>query len=397
MNRKKSSVSGPLHGVKILDLTTVVMGPAATQMLGDMGADVIKIESPLGDTMRAIGPFKNPGMGPLFFQCNRNKRSVVLDLKQEADKEALWALAKQCDVVVSNIRPQALERLGISYARLAQENPGVIFCSAVGYGTDGPYCGQAVYDDLMQSASGISGLFGEVDGAPRYAPINICDRVVGLHISSAILAALVHCKSTGEGQEIEVPMFETMAQFVLGDHLGGAAFSPSEGPMKYKRLMSRTRGPYPTQDGHLSLVVYTNKHWRAFTKLVGEPDLLDRDPRFLDQESRTQNAEAMGQYLQTHLPQRSNAEWTQVLRANDIPVAPVNSVESLFDDEHLKAVGLFEEIEHPTEGLLRTTRFPIRFGKTPASIRRLAPNLGEHNAEVFQEFNVPHTTKRTAV
>ena len=167
--------------------------------------------------------------------------------------------------------------------------------------------------------------------------------------------------------------------------------------MKYKRLMSRTRGPYPTQDGHLSLVVYTNKHWRAFTKLVGEPDLLDRDPRFLDQESRTQNAEAMGQYLQTHLPQRSNAEWTQVLRANDIPVAPVNSVESLFDDEHLKAVGLFEEIEHPTEGLLRTTRFPIRFGKTPASIRRLAPNLGEHNAEVFQEFNVPHTTKRTAV
>lgn len=386
---------GPLHGIKVLDLTTVVMGPAATQMMGDMGADIIKIESPSGDTMRAIGPFRNPQMGPLFFQCNRNKRSVVLDLKNAEDKRALWALAKNCDVVVSNIRPQALERLGISYAALSVENPGVIFCSAVGYGTEGPYCGQAVYDDLMQSASGIAGLFGEVDGAPRYAPVNICDRVVGLHITSAILAALVHKQATGEGQEIEVPMFETMAQFVLGDHMGGAAFSPSEGPMKYKRLMSRTRGPYATKDGHLSLVVYTNKHWRAFTKLVGEPGLLDRDPRFLDQESRTQYAEVMGEYLQTHLPQRTNSEWTQLMRDNDIPVASVNSVESLFDDEHLKAVGLFQEVDHPTEGKLRTTRFPIHFGKTPASIRRLAPNLGEHNAEVFEEFGI--STAQTSV
>lgn len=387
MNRTTKK-TGPLHGIKVLDLTTVVMGPAATQMMGDMGADIIKIESPLGDTMRAIGPFRNPQMGPLFFQCNRNKRSVVLDLKKDEDKKVLLALAKQCDVVVSNIRPQALARLGLNYSSLSHENPSVIFCSAVGYGTDGPYCGQAVYDDLMQSASGIAGLFGEVDGVPRYAPINICDRVVGLHITAAILAALMHSKATGEGQEIEVPMFETMAQFVLGDHMGGAAFSPPEGPMKYKRLMSRTRGPYSTKDGYLSLVVYTNKHWRAFTKLTGEPDMLDRDPRFFDQESRTQYAEVMGEYLQSHLPQRTNAEWIQLLRTNDIPVATVNSVESLFEDEHLKAVKLFQEVEHPTEGLLRTTRFPIRFSKTPASIHRLAPNLGEHNAEVFKEFGI---------
>lgn len=377
-----------LDGIKILDLTTVVMGPMATQMLGDMGADVIKIETAGGDTMRAIGPFVSPGMGPLYLMANRHKRSVVLDLKHPEDKHKLFEMARQCDVVISNIRPQALARLGINYAALSALNPRVIFCSAVGYGTEGPYAGQAVYDDLMQSASGIAGLFGTVDGAPRYAPVNICDRVVGLHITSAVLAALVARDRSGEGQEIEVPMFETMAQFVLGDHMGGEAFEPAQGPMGYKRLLSRTRGPYRTQDGYLSLVVYTNKHWRAFSQLVGEPELLDKDPRFLNQETRTQYAEDMGRYLQQHLPKKSNAQWVQLLRDNDIPVASVNSIESLFDDVHLQAVGMFETHQHPTEGKLKTTRFPIKFSKTPVTVRRLAPNLGEHNAEVFAEFGI---------
>lgn len=385
-----STPDGPLAGVKVLDLTTVVMGPAATQILGDLGADVIKVENPGGDTMRAIGPFRHEGMGPLFLQSNRNKRSVLLDLKSAEGRAALLELAARTDVLVSNIRPQALQRLGLTYEALQSVNPKMIFCTAVGYGTDGPEAGKAVYDDLMQAASGIAGLFRAVDGAPRYAPVNLCDRVVGLYLVIAILGALHHRHATGEGQAVEVPMFETMAQFVLGDHMGGAAFQPSMGAMGYKRLLSRVRGPYATKDGHLSLVVYTNTHWRAFSALVGVPDLLDTDPRFLNQETRTQYAEDMGRFIADHMPARTNAEWCELLTRADIPVSPVNAIEDLFDDPHLKAVGLFQQMEHPTEGLLNVTRFPIRFSQTPATIRRLAPNLGEHTEEVLRELGVRH-------
>lgn len=385
-NGSSTKPQGPLSGVKVLDLTTVVMGPAATQILGDLGADVIKIENPNGDTMRAIGPFRHEGMGPLYLQSNRNKRSVVLDLKNEADRQALFDLAANTDVLVSNIRPQALKRLGLTYEAVKAVNPSVVFCTAVGYGTDGPNAGKAVYDDLMQAASGIAGLFGAVDGAPRYAPVNLCDRVVGLYLVIAILSALHHRQATGQGQAVEVPMFETMAQFVLGDHMGGRAFEPSLGAMGYKRLLSRTRGPYATKDGHLSLVVYTNPHWRAFSAMVGVPDLLDTDPRFLNQETRTQYAEDMGRFIAEHLPSRTNAEWIEALTKADIPVSPVNAIEDLFDDPHLKAVGLFEQFEHPTEGTLNVTRFPIKFGASPASLRRHAPNLGEHTREVLDEL-----------
>lgn len=377
---------GPLHGVRVLDLTTVIMGPAATQVLGDLGADVIKIESRAGDSMRNVGPFRHPQMGPMYLQANRNKRSVVLDLKDEQDRRTLLALAADVDVVVSNIRPQAMARLGLDYDTLREVNPGVIFCMAVGYGSDGPHAGQAVYDDLMQAASGICGLFGQVDGTPRYAPVNICDRVVGLYLVIAILAALQHRATTGEGQDIEVPMFETMVQFVLGDHMGGGAFVPPLGEMGYERLLSRTRGPYPTRDGHLSLVVYTDAHWRAFSALVGQPDLIERDERFRDQASRTIHAEEMGRFLADHLPRFTSAEWTEKLRAADIPVSPVNGIADLFDEPHLRAVGLFEEHEHPTEGRLKTARFPVRFGRSPASIRRLAPALGADTQAVLEEL-----------
>ena len=387
--------SGPLAGVKILDLTSVVMGPAATQILGDLGADVIKIENPGGDIVRAIGPVRHEGMGPLFLQFNRNKRSVLLDLKSAEGREALLALAAQTDVLVSNIRPQALQRLGLDYETLSALNPRIIFCTAVGYGTEGPEAGKAVYDDLMQAASGIAGLFRAVDGAPRYAPVNLCDRVVGLYLTIAIQGALHHRQVTGEGQAVEVPMFETMVQFVLGDHMGGAAFVPPLGPMGYKRLLSRTRGPYRTKDGDLSLVVYTNAQWRAFSALVGAPDLLDTDPRFLTQETRTQYAEDMGRFIASHLPARTNAEWIAVLTAADIPVSPVNAIEDLFEDSHLKAVGLFEEREHPTEGTVKVTRFPVRFSKSPASIRRLAPTLGEHTQEVLDELAQARASART--
>jgi crotonobetainyl-CoA:carnitine CoA-transferase CaiB-like acyl-CoA transferase len=235
----------------------------------------------------------------------------------------------------------------------------------------------------MQAASGISGLFRAVDGAPRYAPINVCDRVVGLYVSNAVTAALYHREKTHVGQVIEVPMFESMAQFVLSDHMGGGAFVPSQGPMGYRRLLSRTRGPYATRDGHLSLVVYTDRHWRSFTALVGCPELLDVDPHFQSQESRTLNAEEVGRFLAGHLLARGNREWLDVLQGIDIPACPVNAIEDLFDDPHLQAVNFFEEWDHPTEGKLKVCRFPIRFSASPSSVQRLAPNLGEHNDEIF--------------
>jgi crotonobetainyl-CoA:carnitine CoA-transferase CaiB-like acyl-CoA transferase len=387
------SVTGPLAGVRVLDLTTVVMGPSATQMLGDLGADVIKVESPDGDSMRWIGPWRTPGMGPLFLQANRNKRSVVLDLKSPVGKARGFALAGQADVLVSNVRPQGMQRLGLDYESIRAVNPSIIYCAAVGYGAGGPDSGKAVYDDLMQAASGIAGLFSKVDGAPRYAPVNICDRVVGLYVSNAVTAALYHRQKTQQGQVIEVPMFETMTQFVLSDHMGGGAFVPAKGPMGYMRLLSRTRGPYPTRDGHLSLVVYTDKHWRAFTQLVGCPELLDTDARFQSQASRTLNAEEVGRFLAGHLPSRGNREWLDILHGIDIPACPVNALEDLFDDPHLQAVKFFEECEHPTEGTLKVCRFPVRFGASPASVQCLAPNLGEHNAEVFGQSPAAEDTQ----
>jgi crotonobetainyl-CoA:carnitine CoA-transferase CaiB-like acyl-CoA transferase len=359
------------------------MGPSATQVLGDLGADVVKIESPAGDTMRLIGPWRNAGMGPLFLQANRNKRSVVLDLKSAEGKAVVFALAAKADVLVSNVRPDGLKRLGLDYEGVRAVNPRIIYCSAVGYGSGGPDSGKAVYDDLMQAASGIAGLFGMVDGAPRYAPINICDRVVGLYVVNAIVSALYFRSMTGEGQAVEVPMLEAMAQFVLADHIGGAAFVPPEGDMGYKRLLSRTRGPYPTRDGHLSLVVYTDRHWRDFTRLIGCPDLLDTDERFRSQESRTRNAEAVGQFLAEQLPARGNREWLEIFHGIDIPACPVNGLGDLLVDPHLRAVKFFEEMDHPTEGKVLVCRFPIQFSRSPASVRRLAPSLGEHNNEIL--------------
>jgi crotonobetainyl-CoA:carnitine CoA-transferase CaiB-like acyl-CoA transferase len=380
-----SESRGPLSGIRVIDLTTVVMGPSATQILGDLGADVIKVESAGGDSMRWVGPNRTEGMGPLYLNANRNKRSIVLDLKDAEDRAALLSLLPSADVFVSNMRPQAMARLGLGYDAIKAVKPDIVYCLAVGYGSDGPNAGQAVYDDLTQAASGIAGLFWAIDGAPRYAPVNICDRVVGLYLAIAIISALHHKARTGEGQEIEVPMLETMAQFVLADHMGGGGFVPPLGPMGYKRLMSRVRGPYPTKDGYLALVVYTDKHWRAFCEMTGQPALLDTDPRFKTQESRTQYAEDMGRYLKEHLPRKTTAEWIAALRAADIPAHPVNKLEDLFEDPHLKAVKMFPEMEHPTEGRLKVARFPIKFSRTPVRVRCLAPNLGEHTDDILPD------------
>ena len=376
-------MAGPLQGVRILDLTTVVMGPFATQILGDLGADVIKIEAPDGDSMRKVGPLRHPNMGPLFLQANRNKRSVVLDLKDSEDRAALLGLVPQADVLVYNIRPQAMRRLGLDPQTLFAINPGLIVCGAFGFGEGGPYAGRPAYDDIMQAASGVSSLLQRVNGQPSYVPINICDRTVGLYLATTLLGALFHQARTGEGQAIELPMFETMAQFVVGDHLGGESFVPALGGTGYQRLLSTQRGPYPTRDGHLCVVVYTDEHWRRFSAMLGLHDLVAHDPRFATLQTRTVHAQEMGAFLAEHLPAKSTQEWLALFGAADIPATPVNTIDDLFDDPHLQAVGFWQEVEHPTEGRLRVPGIPSTWSRTQPDIRRLAPGLGEHTDEVL--------------
>lgn len=395
--RTERQRTGPLAGLKVIDLTTVVMGPFAAQILGDLGADVVKVESPTGDSVRGIGPWRNEGMGPLFLQNNRNKRSVVLDLKSPEDRANLLKLAGTADVFISNIRPAAMVRLGLTSDELTARNPRLIVCNAVGYGSGGRRSGQAVYDDLIQAAAGIAGLFGAVDGASRYAPTNIGDRTVALYVVIAVLAALRHREQTGQGQSVEVPMFETMAQFVLADHMGGAAFDPPLGPMGYRRLLSRHRGPYPTADGHLSLVVYTNDQWRRFLPLVGAEGLLEDDPRFASQESRTVHADEVGRWLAGHLTSRTTEEWLKLLAEVDIPASRVNTLETLLEDPHLNDVDFFVDYDHPSEGRLRTTRFPIEFSASPCDMPAPAPTRGAHRlADILNEPESGHAAQPSA-
>jgi crotonobetainyl-CoA:carnitine CoA-transferase CaiB-like acyl-CoA transferase len=241
-------MTGPLAGLRILDLTTVLMGPYATQILGDMGADVIKIESPEGDSVRGIGPFRNPGMGSIFLQANRGKRSIVLDLKQPQGREALLKFVETADVLVYNLRAQVMQRLALGYADVAAANPRIIYAGLFGYGQNGPYAARPAYDDLMQGGTGIPSLVQRAgNSAPRYMPLAIADRVVGIWAVGAINAALWHRERTGQGQSIDIPMFETMAQLVLGDHMGGGLFEPAQGAMGYGRLLSHDRRPYPLE------------------------------------------------------------------------------------------------------------------------------------------------------
>ena len=393
----RETATGPLAGVRVLDLTSVLMGPSATQVLGDLGADVIKIEPPGGDSMRWVGPARNESMGPLYLQANRNKRSLVLDLKSAEGKAALLDLAGGADVLVSNVRPAGMDRLGLGYDAVSAANPKIIYASAVGYGEGGPGAGRPVYDDLMQAACGISGLFAQIDGAPRYTPVNTCDRTVALYLVIAVQAALLHRLRTGEGQAVEVPMFEIMAQHLLADHSAGRAFAPPIGEPGYTRLLSRTRGPYPTRDGHLAIVVYTDSHWRGFGRIIGAPSLVAQGSIFASQESRNVNAEEVGAFLTGHLLKRTTAQWIALLEAEDIPACAVNTPEDLYSDPHLTAVGLFSEVEHPTEGTLTMPRFPIRFSRSPATIRRHAPNLGEHGvvAPAPAPTSAPASPERT--
>ena len=282
-------MSGPLHGIRVLDLTTVVMGPYATQILGDFGADVIKVEPPEGDNMRWVWPFRHPGMGHIFLNANRNKRSIVLDLKQAPAREACLALAARADVLVYNIRPQAMARLGLSYDEVRSVNEKILYVGCFGYSQRGPYAAKAAYDDLIQGAAGIPWLLKKQGSeTPRYAPIIVADRSVGQQVASAVSAALYHREKTGRGQRIDVPMFEHLLQIVLGEHLGGYTFEPQQGDPGYARMLSPDRRPYQTSDGYVCTLIYNDKQWRAFFALIGRPELA-ADADFATAEGRSRN------------------------------------------------------------------------------------------------------------
>ncbi|WP_284337258.1 CaiB/BaiF CoA transferase family protein [Comamonas sp. NoAH] len=378
-----------LEGLRILDMTNVVMGPYATQILADLGADVIKIESPQGDTTRQIPPMRNADMGCLFLHLNRNKRSIVLDLKQRVCVDALIELATQSDVLICNVRPAALERLGISYEDLAARNPRLIWISLVGFGSDGPYAGRPAYEDLMQGLTGMPAMLVKAGSEqPHYVPLSFNDRVVGLHAAISMLAAVQWRERSGRGQFIEVPMFETMTQFTVGDHMGGQTFDPPEGPMGYQRTLTKERRPYATKDGFICLVVYTDKHWRSFFEAVGQPDRFDTDPRVQSLRSRTTHARELYAELADCMRAHTTQEWLEVLRQADIPAAPMHTLDTVVQDPHLNAVGMFELVEHPTEGVIRQLRAPTRWSVTPPVVRRHAPSLGEHTEEVLREIGL---------
>jgi crotonobetainyl-CoA:carnitine CoA-transferase CaiB-like acyl-CoA transferase len=379
-------MSGPLAGVRIIDLTTVVMGPFATQILADLGADVVKVEPPEGDVLRHIAPMRHPGMGHIFLHHNRNKRSLVLDLKQPAGREALLRLAGGGDVLIYNVRPQAMRRLRLGYEDVAAVNPRILYVGAYGYGEGGRYAGQPAYDDLIQGMVALPWMT-HAAGAdrPRYVPTAISDRVTGLATVNAVTSALFCRERTGKGQAVEVPMFETLAQMILGDHMGGRTFEPPLSPARYERMLAPHRVPYATKDGYVCVLVYNDKHWRSFFKLIGREEMFESDPRFSSQEARSRNIAEVYAFVAEHMANRTSAEWLQLLKEADIPVAPLHSVDDVIDDPHLAESGFFVMTEHPTEGRLRMMAAPGAWSQTQPDALRPAPRLGEHSIEILRE------------
>ncbi|HYC46994.1 MAG TPA: CoA transferase [Burkholderiales bacterium] len=379
-------MSGPLTGVRVIDLTSVILGPYATQIIGDLGADVIKIETRQGDNMRHATPMRNPGMGHIFLHLNRNKRSVVLDLKQPAGRDALLRLAKTADVLVYNVRPQAMARLRLTYEDVRAVNERIIYVGAYGFSQDGPYAAKPAYDDIIQGMVAMPSML-ERSGAdrPRYAPSTVADHVTGLNTVNAITTALFHRERTGRGQAVEVPMFECLSEFVLGEHMGGRTFEPPIGPMGQPRLLAQNRKPYETKDGYLCLLLYNDKQWQVFLKLVGQEALFGRDPRFATQESRSQHFDAAYAFVAEHLRTRTSAEWLKLLTEADVPVMALNSLNDLVEDPHLNQTGFFSKVEHPTEGTIVSMAVPSRWSESEPDTPRPAPRLGEHSVEVLRE------------
>ena len=375
---------GPLTGIKVLDLTTVVLGPLATQIMGDLGAEVVKIEAPEGDIMRYAGPSRHREMGHVFLNLNRNKRSLCIDLKRPEAAEVLLALVGRSDVLMHNMRRQAIARLGFAYERLREVNPRLVYCSAHGYGQDGPLADRPAFDDIIQGASGFVALQQATGGGARFVPTLVGDKTVGLTMVYAVMAALLQRERTGEGQAVEVPMLETMAAFVMAEHMGGLTFDPPMGLPGYSRMLAPDRRPHRTADGHICILPYSDRHWREFFRIAGRPELAD-DPRLADAQTRSRHVAELYALVAECVGRETTVYWLDKLKSADIPCGPVNQLAALPDDEQLAAVDFFPLTDHPSQGRIRMVRPPVRFGEADCTLRYPAPLLGQHSREILHE------------
>lgn len=379
---------GPLEGIRVLDLTSVVVGPVATQFLADYGADVIKVEAPEGDLLRTLGGKSvTPKMASKFLHLNRNKRSVALDLKQPTARAAITKLCAEVDVVVVNMRTAALKRLGLSYDDVRAINPKVVYCSLVGFGQTGPYAAKPAYDTIIQGASGVAACLERSTGVPRYVPMVMADHVVGLIAVQMILLALFHRERSGAGQQIEVPMLENMAAFVMAEHMFLRTFDPPLGGTGDARVLDPEGRPLPTADGYVCVSANTDKQAFAFFDAVGRPELKD-DPRFCSVAARFAHVKDYFAVRAESLRSKTTAEWLEILDRADVPCMPYHTLDSLMDDPHIRAVGLFERVEHPTEGAIWNIGLPNKLSSGARADYMPPPKLGQHTREVLRELGL---------
>ena len=385
-----TATQAPMAGLRVVDLSTVVFGPYCTQTLADLGADVVKIEPPEGDMVRLIGtPAHTPGMGPVFLRLNRGKRSVVWDMKTDAGRTALQRLIATADVLLHNIRPDAVDRLGLGYDAVRALRPDIVYVHCTGFGLDGPYAGLQAYDDVIQASTGAASLLPRVDGnpAPRYLPMLFADKVSGLHATYAVLAALLHRQRTGAGQFVEVPMFESLASFNSLEHLCNQAMVPPTGAWGYARQLDPDRQPMATADGWISVAPYVDARWQRFFDAVGRPDVFQR-PTLATKDLRRTHMSEMYREMAAILPGRSTADWLALFKRIEVPAMAVQTVGDLPADPHLQAVGLFQPRQHPTEGGYLGVRQPVRFGASQLPTPGDAPNLGQHSDELLRELGL---------
>ncbi|BBK44203.1 CoA transferase [Allostella vacuolata] len=388
--RDTSLADGPLGGIRVVDLTSVIMGPFATHILADLGADVIKVEAPEGDSLRHYRPLRSPGMAGNILNLHRNKRSIVLDLKRPAGRTALDRLIQTADVFVHALRPGTIGRLGYGYERVRELAPDIVYCGAYGFGADGPYAEKAAYDDLIQAASGLADLQARVSGEPGYAPTVVCDKLAGQAIAAAVMAGLLQRERGGGGQAIEVPMLETAIEFNLVEHMFGFAFEPPLDRAGFPRVLNAQRRPYRTADGWACILPYSDRNWTDFYVFTGRTEFAD-DARFRTLPDRVANIGVLYGLIIEEAPNHTTAEWVAFCDRVSIPCMPVLALDDLPDDPHVKAVGLFQAAEHPTEGAYRALRRPVNYSAAPFRIRRHAPRLGQHTAEILAELGLDPT------
>ena len=377
-------MSGPLDGVRVLDLTNMIVGPYGTQILGDLGAEVIKVEPPGGDNVRGLGPPRHPGMGPVYLHVNRSKRCLVLDLKKPAAREAVLRLGAAAAVFIHNVRPKAMARLGLTYDAVARVNPRIVYCNAVGFGPGGRYADKAAYDELVQGVLGIPYLQARIGGEPRYVPFLAADRTVGIAVAQNVCAALFHRERAGEGQEITVPMFEVMAHYLLSDHMYGRTFEPATGAAGYVRSLVPERRPFKTRDGYICALTLNDQQWRRFCDLVGRPDM-KTDPRYADLNARTAHTAEVYGFIAETIATKTTDDWLALFEEADVPAMPMHDIDGLMADPHLADVGFISLADHPSEGRVRNLGVPTVWSKSVPEAGRPAPRLGEHSAEILRE------------